>query len=579
LSTTFAELGLSPALVEAVQTAGYETPTPIQERAIPVLLQGKDIVGQAQTGTGKTAAYGLPLLQTVEVPGPLQALILVPTRELAVQVTEQLHGWSKRVHSLAIYGGQPIIKQFQAMRKGVQVVVATPGRLIDHLERESLSLEHLQYCVLDEADEMMDRGFEEELDVILDRVPEQCRMALFSATFPAKIKKLAGRHMADAQHITIEASQRTVDAIEQFYCLVRKGKKNQALGRLIDHQDPGPSLIFCRTRMDTQNLTEDLRKRGYAAECLHGEMDQSERERVMDRFRLNQCRILVATDIAARGLDVDGITHVFNYDIPWDVEHYVHRVGRTARAGKSGIAITVIEPSQQRHLQRIERESGARFKAYPVPSLDQIVAGRHRRFADKIRLQMEDPECQQQLALARALSKDADPLAVAAAALQALWTANFGALSEEPDEELLVNQRTFCWVGLSVGRRDDLTVPEVLKVAHDEAGLTKNDLGKIVLEDTRTMIEVPTDKADHFILKLRRIRLKGKRIKVDLAAPPLVTSRPARAPRAGGGGGGHKGDGPPWKKTKSEPAWVKKAGDAPPWVKGRKPAGGKKTKG
>jgi ATP-dependent RNA helicase DeaD len=519
--------------VEAVHAAGYETPTPIQERAIPALLSGHDIIGQAQTGTGKTAAYGLPLLQTVAAPGPVQALILTPTRELAIQVSEQLQSWSKGVRTLAVYGGQPIPQQFKVLKQGVQVVVATPGRLIDHLERGSINLENLKYCVLDEADEMLDFGFEEELDTILAQLPGGCRMALFSATFPTKIKQLAGRHMAQAQRIEIEATQRTVGTVEQFFCLVRPGMKARSLGRLLDHQDPGPSLIFCKTRVDTQQLTDELRRRGYAAECLHGEMDQSERERVMDRFRQSQCRILVATDIAARGLDVDGITHVFNYDIPWDVEHYIHRVGRTARAGRTGMAITVIEPSQQRHLQRIERESGAKFKPYPVPTVEQVTTGRARRFAERIRQQMEDPSCQEQLPLARALAKDFDPLAVAAAALQALWNNSYSALAEEESDDLAPRPKQYVWISLGVGRRDDMNPGDLLRIMHEETGVTKADLGKIHIEDNRTLVEVPADRADRIILDLRRNRIKNKRIKVDMASPPAAESRShSRKPRS-----------------------------------------------
>ncbi|MBT9583270.1 DEAD/DEAH box helicase [bacterium] len=526
MSTPFALLGLNPQLVEAVHAAGYETPTPIQERAIPALLSGHDIIGQAQTGTGKTAAYGLPMLQTVVAPGPVQALILTPTRELAIQVSEQLQSWSKGVRTLAVYGGQPIPQQFKVLKQGVQVVVATPGRLIDHLERGSISLDNLKYCVLDEADEMLDFGFEEELDTILAKLPGGCRMALFSATFPNKIKQLAGRHMASAQRIEIEATQRTVGTVEQYFCLVRPGMKARSLGRLLDHQDPGPSLVFCKTRVDTQQLTDELRRRGYAAECLHGEMDQSERERVMDRFRQNQCRILVATDIAARGLDVDGITHVFNYDVPWDVEHYIHRVGRTARAGRAGVAITVIEPNQQRHLQRIERESGAKFKSYPVPTMEQVTSGRLKRFAERIRQQMEDPACQEQLPLARALGKDFDPLAVAAAALQALWNHSYSAMAEdEGADDLAPRPKSFVWIGLSVGRRDDMNPGELLRIMHEETGVGKSDLGKIHIEDNRTLVEVPADRADRIILDLRRNRIKNKRIKVDMASPPASESR------------------------------------------------------
>ncbi len=535
MSITFAELGLTPQLAEAVLAAGYETPTPIQERAIPALLSGKDVIGQAQTGTGKTAAYGLPLLQGVQAPGPIQALILTPTRELAIQVQDQLHTWSKQVRSLAVYGGQPIPVQFKALRQGVQVVVATPGRLIDHLERGSIELSSLKYCVLDEADEMLDFGFEEELNRILEQVPSGCRMALFSATFPTKIKQLAGRHMAEAQKIEIQATQRTVSAVEQYYCLVRPGKKARSLGRILDHQDPGPSLVFCRTRLETQQLTDELRRRGYAAECLHGEMDQSERERVMDRFKQNQCRILVATDIAARGLDVDGITHVFNYDIPWDVEHYIHRVGRTARAGRSGTAITVIEPSQQRHLQRIERESGAKFQPYAVPTMEQISTGRMKRFAERIRQQLEDPTCQDQLPLVQDLSKKFDPMAVAAAALQALWQDSYSAMAEEADEDLSPANKSYVWMSISVGRRDGMNPAELLQTVHQETGFGKMELGKIHIEDNRTLVEIPSDKADKMILDLRRARIKGKRVKVDLTAPPAgaTLARGGRKPFAG----------------------------------------------
>jgi len=548
LSITFAELGLHPQLAEAVLAAGYEIPTPIQARAIPALLAGQDIIGQAQTGTGKTAAYGLPLLQGVQAPGPIQALILTPTRELAIQVSEQLHGWSKQVRTLAVYGGQPIPIQFKALRAGVQVVVATPGRLIDHLERGSIELSDLKYCVLDEADEMLDFGFEEELNTILEKVPSGCRMALFSATFPNKIKQLAGRHMASAVKIEIEATQRTVSSVDQYYCLVRPGKKARSLGRILDHQDPGPSLVFCRTRMDTQQLTDELRRRGYAAECLHGEMDQSERERVMDRFKQNQCRILVATDIAARGLDVDGITHVFNYDIPWDVEHYIHRVGRTARAGRSGIAITVIEPAQQRHLQRIERESGAKFQAYPVPTVDQISTGRMKRFAERMRQQLEDPSCQEQLPLAEALAKVADPLAVAAAALQALWLNSYSAMADDQEDDLSPAVKNWVWVSITVGRFDGMNPSELLRIVHEETGSGKTELGKIHIEDNRTLMEVPSEKADKIILDLRRARIKGKRVKVDLSAPPAGTGgRGGRKPPRG------KSDGPRFEHAAPRP--------------------------
>lgn len=528
MSKTFADLGLDPALVAAVEAAGYTTPTPIQTRAIPALLTGRDVIGQAQTGSGKTAAYGLPMLQQLEPKGPIQAVVLLPTRELAQQVSEQLHSWSKSINTLAVYGGQPIIAQLKRLRTPVQVVVATPGRLIDHLERGSINLSHVKFCVLDEADEMISFGFEEELEAILTRVPTGCRMALFSATFPSKIKMLTGRHLAKAERIEIQSSQRTVTTVDQYFCLVRPGKKSASLGRLLDHQEHGRALVFCKTRIETQQLSEELRSRGYAAEALHGDMDQNERERVMGRFRGGQCQILVATDIAARGLDVEGVTHVFNYDIPWDSEQYVHRVGRTARAGRSGTAITLVEPSQQRHLQRLERESGAKFKRCEIPSPESIAEARRVRFAEQIRLKLEDPTCQEQLPMARLLAQHADPLAVAAAALQALWETTFSPSAEDGEDlaPVSVQQRDgkvrapYVWLSLSIGRREEVGPGDLLRAIQSQTGLTKAALGKIIIEEKRTFVEVPSEKVEKLLNDMKRSRVKGKRIKVDLAPGP-----------------------------------------------------------
>lgn len=535
MTKTFADLGLAPPLVTAVTGAGYQHPTPIQARAIPALLHGRDVLGQAQTGSGKTAAYGLPLLQAVEARGPIQALVLVPTRELAQQVTEQLQAWNASIAILAVYGGQPIVGQLRRLRQGVQVVVATPGRLVDHLERGSMTLDDIRFCVLDEADEMLDFGFEEELEAILSRVPSASRMALFSATFPPRIKQLSERYLKHAERIEIEAQQRTVETVNQYYVLVRPGKKAASLGRLLDHQEHGLALVFCRTRLDTQQLTDELRARGYGAEALHGDMDQNERERVMDRFRAGQCRILVATDIAARGLDVSGVSHVFNFDIPWDAEQYIHRVGRTARAGRSGTAITLIESNQQRHLQRLERESGAKFQRLEIPSLASIEESRRQRFAEQIRLQLEDPACMQQLPLARSLAQKADPLAVAAAALQALWERSFTALDQEEEDLAPLaaspKVRPYVWVSFSVGRREDITPGDLLRAITNETGLTKAILGKIVIEEKRTFVEVLTVKAEKLLAEMKRARIKGKRVKVEAAPGPRQ-----EGPPFGGGG-------------------------------------------
>ena len=535
MSQTFAELGLSSELLAAIEAAGYTTPTEIQARAIPALLQGRSVIGQSRTGSGKTAAFGLPLVEMCEPNGPLQALVLAPTRELASQVNDQLHSWAPRLSTLAIYGGTPIGPQIHRLRAGVQIAAATPGRLVDHLERGTVNLSEVKFCVLDEADEMLDFGFEEELEAILTRLPPSARMCLFSATFPPRIRALAERHLAGAERIEVGDRQRTVSTVRQAYCVVRPGKKGAALGRLLDHQEHGPTLVFCRTRLDTQSLADELRRRGYGAEALHGDMDQKERERVMDRFRRDQVQILCATDIAARGLDVEGVTHVFNFDVPWDVEQYIHRVGRTARAGRSGTAITLIEPNQMRMLQRIEREAGVRFDVLSIPTQVQVAESRRARFGDQIRTKMGDPRCADQAHLVEALFRDAEPAAVAAAALQLLWENTYSMQQEVEEEDLAPmvmarpsrgavarppsGPREYAWISLSAGRREEVNPADVLRCVQAETGLTKAFLGKILIQDKRTFVEIPADKAATILGQMKRTKLRGKRIKAELGGP------------------------------------------------------------
>jgi ATP-dependent RNA helicase DeaD len=378
----FADLGLRTELLKALSGLGYEEPTPIQREAIPHLVAGKDLLGQAATGTGKTAAFALPILQLLDPnedrPSPV-ALVLVPTRELAMQVSEAVYkyGHDLRARCVPIYGGQPIGRQIDALRRGCHVVVATPGRALDHIRKNTLELDGIAMVVLDEADEMLDMGFAEDLEAILEATPKERQTVLFSATMPPRIDAIARRHQRNPVRVTIERSTSqsgTSPLVKQTAYLIPRHHKAAALGRILDIEAPEAAIVFCRTRGEVDQLTETLNGRGYRAEALHGGMDQEQRDRVMGRVRAGTADLLIATDVAARGLDIDHLTHVVNYDVPSAPESYVHRIGRVGRAGRAGVAITLAEPREQRQLQNIERLTKQKIPFEKVPSVDALRA-------------------------------------------------------------------------------------------------------------------------------------------------------------------------------------------------------------
>ncbi len=383
-SGTFADLALRPELVAVLSDLGYEEPTPIQRVAIPPLLEGRDLVGQAATGTGKTAAFALPMLQqlpTGDRGRSPSALVLAPTRELAVQVAEAIsrYGTTLGARVLAVYGGQPITPQLKVLQRGVDVVVGTPGRVLDHLNRGSLKLDQLNVVVLDEADEMFDMGFADELDAILAALPDERQTVLFSATMPPKIAKMARKHQTDPVQIAVKrekAPAGEAPKVSQTGHLVMRVDKPAALARVLDMHQPSSAIVFCRTREEVDSLTEALKTRGYRAEPLHGGMTQEQRDRVMNRLRNQTADLLVATDVAARGLDVDHLTHVVNYNVPSAPESYVHRIGRVGRAGREGVAITLAEPRERRMLEAIEHLTGTKIAFSKVPSLADLMASR-----------------------------------------------------------------------------------------------------------------------------------------------------------------------------------------------------------
>ncbi|OQY90057.1 MAG: hypothetical protein B6D38_04960 [Anaerolineae bacterium UTCFX1] len=421
MTTEFTSLNLRDEIMQAIAELGYSTPTPIQAALIPIMLTGADVIGQAQTGTGKTAAFALPILQNFQRQKNPQALVLAPTRELALQVANSLNEYGKHLHVrvLAVYGGQPYGPQIGNLKRGVDVVVGTPGRLNDLLERKVLILNDVKTVVLDEADEMLNMGFVEEVEKILATTPAERQTALFSATMPVRIRKLADRFMRDPQTVAVKRGALTAPAIEQRYYLVPEADKANALTRLFEIEPIKSALIFARTRAETASLANELVVRGIPAEAIHGDLDQSARERVLGRFRANQLKVLVATDVAARGLDIEDISHVFNFHLPDDAEVYVHRIGRTGRAGKTGVAITLLAPRERRRLREVEALTKQPVTQMTLPTVGDIHRHRENQVIETMKVWLGRGRYKRELEMVQELiAAGNDPLNIAAAALK-----------------------------------------------------------------------------------------------------------------------------------------------------------------
>lgn len=420
---TFAEFGLEPKVLQAITELGFEESTPIQEKAIPVALTGSDMIGQAQTGTGKTAAFGIPLITKIDTAEDrVVALIMTPTRELAIQVAEEIGKLSrfKGIRSLPIYGGQDIGRQIRALKKRPQIIIGTPGRLLDHINRKTIRLDDVQTVVLDEADEMLDMGFMEDITSILSQVPDERQTMLFSATMPPNIQKLANTFLRDPQHVSVMPKQVSAPLIEQNYIEVPERMKFDALSRLLDMQSPELAIVFGRTKRRVDELAEGLQKRGYSADGLHGDLSQNQRDAVMRKFRDGSIDVLVATDVAARGLDVSGVSHVINFDLPQDPESYVHRIGRTGRAGKEGSAWSFVTPREIDHLHFIERVTRHRISRKPVPSLAEAIEGKQRVVGERMLEVLEQGELNEYKALTIQLLEQYDSVQLLSAAFKLL---------------------------------------------------------------------------------------------------------------------------------------------------------------
>ncbi len=533
-SVTFDDLGLPEPLRLAVKAAGWETPTPIQARSIPLLLSGRDLIGQAQTGTGKTGAFALPLLAHADARDTqTQALVMVPTRELCVQVAEQFHILSKGtgMRIAPIYGGQPIDRQFRALKLGAQIVVGTPGRIQDHLRRGSLDLSQVKFCALDEADEMLAFGFIEDIETILAELPTTRQVALFSATMPPRIAALVRKFLPNAETVKIESRRRTLDTTNQTYYEVAPGKKRDALARVLDMETPGPTIVFCRTRQETNELTEAMRQRGYDAEALHGDMNQAERDRVMKSFKEGRSELLIATDVAARGLDIETVTHVINYDLPWDVEQYIHRIGRTGRAGRTGDAITLIVPRERRNLKMIEQMTGAKISPARIPTAADVAARRRETFLNTLRTRLESDDYDAQRPVVSALIEEFDAADVAAAALQMLWESR-GPVVEDSDDAIAADSERpepgMTRLFVPLGRQDGLRPADLVGAIASAVGLTGKSVGAIDILDRSAFIEAPSERAEEIIAALNRTKIRGRKVIVKVAYPADARRSPRR---------------------------------------------------
>lgn len=490
---TFDSMGLQPQLLHMIAQKGFTNPTPIQSEAIPPGLEGRDIMGQAKTGTGKTAAFGIPILNKIKPQRGLQAMVLCPTRELAVQVAEEIStlGAELRIKVLPIYGGQSIEIQLRALRRRPEIIVGTPGRLLDHLQRGTIALNSLEFVVLDEADEMLDMGFLPDIERILRQCPEQRQTFLFSATLVPEIRALGRTFMKDPQLIVIASPELTVSMTEQYYYEVNPRQKVETICRVMDVDQPSVSLVFCRTKKGADELNRVLNNRGYAADSLHGDMSQRERDNVMERFRHGNIEILVATDLAARGLDVEMVTHVFNYDIPEDPDGYVHRIGRTGRAGRDGVAITLVEPRQIRQLKIIEKHIGKKISRQNLPSLQDAIERRQELLVARL-LETAGQDQGIYQDMARQLLESYDAQYLLGAALQ-LIACDAPELETAPVEA--VNSDT-AHIELPLGRFQGVHPRRLVEFLVAHTPLTPRQVGDIEIQGNSTLVEIPLAYAD-----------------------------------------------------------------------------------
>ncbi len=519
----FEELGLTPAIERAVKDMGFEEASPIQTKAIPAIKEGIDVIGQAQTGTGKTAAFGIPMLEKIDPKNKkLQAIILCPTRELAIQVAEEIRVLGKYMHGvkvLPIYGGQEIAKQIRSLKSGTQVIIGTPGRVMDHMRRKTIKMDEVRTIILDEADEMLNMGFREDIETILEGVPEERQTILFSATMPQAILDITRKFQNNAKIIKVTKKELTVPNIEQYYYEVRPKNKSEIISRLLDIHQPKLSVIFCNTKKQVDLLVTDLIGRGYFAAGLHGDMKQQQRDRVMQGFRKGSTEILVATDVAARGIDVDEVECVFNYDLPQDEEYYVHRIGRTGRAGRIGKAFSFVSGRDVYKLKDIQRYCKTKILAQKVPTSDDVANLKIDNLLSQIDTIIENDDLKNLVRIVEDKINEADYTAMDMAA--ALLKIAMGT-KEETQEELSfgdtgAEEPGMVRLFINIGKKNKAKPGDILGAIAGESGMPGKLIGTIDMFDKYTFVEVPREYAKDVLHAMQNAKIKGKSVAIEPA--------------------------------------------------------------
>lgn len=520
---TFEEMCLDTRIMRAIAEMGFEQPSPIQAQSIPIAVEGKDMIGQARTGTGKTASFGIPMLQQINPKDKnLQAIVLCPTRELAIQSANEIRKLAKFLHGikvLPIYGGQEISKQIRSLKGGVQIVIGTPGRVMDHLRRHTLKPQTVDIVVLDEADEMLNMGFREDIETILGQLPEERQTMLFSATMPKPILEIAKRYLHEPEIVKVIQKELTVPKIEQYYYEVNPRKKNEVLSRLLDMYDPSLSLVFCNTKRKVDELVADLKGRGYFAEGLHGDMKQSQRDRVMNGFRNGRTDILVATDVAARGIDVDDVEAVFNYDVPQDDEYYVHRIGRTGRAGREGRAFTLVVGKEIYKLKDIQRYCKTKIRRQPIPSVNDVAAIKVEKLLEQAGELIATDGLGRMMDLLEEYLDGSDYSATEMAA--ALLAMQLGETSTQtlPKEEFgdTGAEPGMVRMFMNIGKKDRVRIGDILGAVAGESGMEGALVGTIDMYDNFSFVEVPQEYAAAVLEAMNHSKIKGRRVNMEPA--------------------------------------------------------------
>ena len=505
---SFEQLGLSKSTLKVLKQKGFEEPTPIQEKTIPAILEGdKDIVGQAQTGTGKTAAFGLPMLEILpEKSKTVQALVLTPTRELAIQVAEEIHSLKgkKKLSIVPIYGGQSIQLQFRSLKKGIDIVVGTPGRILDHLRRRTLNLNNISFLILDEADEMLNMGFLEDVREIMDNTGPEKRTMLFSATMPREILQIARKYMGEYELMKVTKGQLTVSQTDQIYFEVSAADRFDALCRIIDIEEAFYGLVFCRTKIDVDTISNRLIERGYDADALHGDMSQSQREKILNKFKKHLLNVLVATDVAARGIDVHDLTHVINYSLPQDPESYVHRIGRTGRAGKEGNAITFITSAEYRKLQFIRTKAKTDIRKAKLPKVKDVIKMKKRRIRNDLQYIVESQPRVEYMTMSNELLETHNPEDILAALLQYSFQDELNPESYTEIADAVVDTKGKTRLFVTQGKQDKLTRKKLEAFIKDKCGISGDKIRAIQILDKFSFITLPFNDAEKLLIYFKK---------------------------------------------------------------------------